>query len=408
MPQDGDGTGRPRRRPGADRAPGWICFSAQDWWYQNQAHSDFQLMRRVARTRPVLLVNSIGLRMPLPGRSTQVLRRIARKVASTARLVRRPLPDTPGFHVMTPVVLPFYGSPLLRRLNAWSVRTQVRLVSRLIGLPPDPVVVCTIPTAWDVVAPMSRRALVYNRSDRHSDFPESDRATIAALEESLLRTADAVLYVSRALMAEEAPLTGSRARFLDHGVDLRHFEPGAGPEPADLAPIPHPRVGFFGGLDSFLVDFDLLERVALEVPEAHLVLVGDADRATDQLTRHPTVHWLGRRSYEQIPAYGAGFDVALMPWQDNEWIARCNPIKMKEYLALGLPVVSTDFPEVRRYADTIAVATDRDDFVDLVRRTLKDSGPGDPARRRAAVVADSWDTRAAELVAVAEGDGTAG
>ncbi|WP_211307832.1 glycosyltransferase [Geodermatophilus normandii] len=309
---------------------------------------------------------------------------------------------------MTPLVLPFYGRPLLRRLNAWSIRAQVRLVSLLIGMPPDPVVVCTIPTAWDVVRPMSRRALLYNRSDRHSDFPESDRSTIAALEEALLRYSDSVLYVSRALMSEEAALTGGRACFLDHGVDLQHFAPSAGPEPADLAPITHPRIGFFGGLDSFLVDFDLLERVALEVPEAHLVLVGDADRSTDQLTRHPNVHRLGRRPYEQIPRYGAGFDVALMPWLDNEWIARCNPIKMKEYLALGLPVVSTDFPEVRRYVDTVAVAAGPDDFVDLVRRALKDGGPADPARRRAAVQSDSWDARAADLITAAERKGTAG
>ena len=88
------------------------------------------------------------------------------------------------------------------------------------------------------------------------------------------------------------------------------------------------------------------------------------------------MHWLGFRPYEEIPRYGAGFDVAIMPWRDNEWIRNCNPIKLKEYLALGLPVVSTDFPEVHRYASVVRIARSPEEFVQLVATTLDDGGPG--------------------------------
>ncbi len=392
------------RRPTGD-APTWLCYSAQDWWYHNQAHSDFQLLRRVARDRRVLLVNSIGLRMPSPGKSTQVTRRIVRKVASTAKLVRTPLDDVPGFHVMTPVVLPLYHRPLVRRLNAVSVRWQVAAVRRWLRMTDVPVVVATIPTAWDVVAPTERRALVYNRSDRHSDFPESDHGTIAALEDALLDNADRVLYVSRTLMDEERGRTGDRAHFLDHGVDVEHFRRRTGAEPADLAAVPGPRIGFFGSLDDYLVDFELLAAIARGIPEASLVLIGDATRPMDDLVALPNVHWLGYRPYEQIPAYGSGFDVALMPWLDNEWIARSNPIKMKEYLALGLPVVSTDFPEARHYADRIRLTRGHEAFVEAVRQTLRDGGLQTPDERRESVLLASWDARAAELVALAEAAG---
>jgi GT2 family glycosyltransferase/glycosyltransferase involved in cell wall biosynthesis len=382
-------------------APGYVCFSAQDWWYHNRAHSDFQLMRRVAAHRKVLLINSIGLRMPLPGRSTQVLRRIGRKVRSVAMLARRPLPDVPNFIVLTPVVLPFYGTPWLRRLNAFSIRVQVRVACRLLGMA-DPVMVVTIPTAWDVVAPMPKRRLLCNRSDRHSEFPESDQDTIRTMEHALLRSSDVVLYVSRSLLADERRLTGDRAHFLDHGVDLAHFS--ARPDlPTEIARIPGPRVGFFGGLDEYLVDFDLLERVAAELPEVSLVLIGDATCSMERFEKYQNVHWLGYLPYEQIPAYGSGFDVALMPWLDNSWIRHSNPIKLKEYLALGLPVVSTDFPEVQHYAELIRIAGDPAEFVALVRTTLADRGPSSPARRRAAVLAASWEARASELMALAEG-----
>ncbi|MFD2091862.1 glycosyltransferase [Blastococcus deserti] len=387
----------------ASRGPDYVCFAAQDWWYHNTAHSDFQLMRSVAEQRKVLVVNSIGMRMPAPGRSTHVTRRLLRKLRSVAKLVRRPVPGLPGFHVMSPLPLPFYGSPALRRVNATLVRAQVRLVCRLLGIR-RPVVVVTIPTAWDVVAPMRRTALVYNRSDKHSDFPEGDRATLEALEAQLLEHSDCVLYVSRALMADERALTGDRAAFLDHGVDVDHFRPRPAEElPADLRAVPGPRIGFFGALDDYVVDFDLLEHVAGEIPEASLVLVGDSTYPMERFARYGNVHWLGRRPYEEIPAYGSGFDVAIMPWVDSPWIHRSNPIKLKEYLALGLPVVSTEFAELDGYRDRVRVATDAGGFVAAIRESLEFGPLLDPGKLRESVLDYSWRSRAEVLTAEAEG-----
>ncbi len=384
---------------------GYVCFSAQDWWYHNRAHSDFQLMRRVAEARPVLLVNSIAMRMPLPGRSTKPLRRIIRKARSMAKRLQQPVPELPGFHVLTPVLLPLYGSAAGRALNARLVAWQVRSACRKLGLD-APVCIVTIPTAADVVRHVPHRRLVYNRSDLHSAFTETDQEQIRTLERSLLSGADAVLYVSRSLMEAERELTGDRAHFLDHGVDVEHFRRrGPEEEPPDLATVPHPRIGFFGGLDSYLVDFDLLERVGREIAEAHLVLVGDADCSMARFEALPNVHWLGYRPYEDIPRYGSGFDVAVMPWLRNAWIEHANPIKLKEYLALGLPVVSTDFPEVRHYQEWVDVAADPDEFVGYLRKALRDPGDGagaGAAERREYVRYATWDARAHELMELCE------
>ncbi|WP_043631009.1 glycosyltransferase [Nonomuraea candida] len=379
--------------------PPYVCFSAQDWWYHNRSHSDFQLMRHLAGTRKVLIVNSIGMRMPAPGRTTFPLRRILRKLRSVAKFVRRVGPRS---WVMSPLPVPLYGTPQGRALNAWLVRTQVRAVCALLGLH-RPVIMVTIPTAWDAVRPMSRRALIFNRSDRHSAFPESDRATIEALERRLLERADHVVYASRTLMSEEAPLTGTRAHFLDHGVDLEHFVP-VPPErqPRDLRDIPGPRIGFFGALDDFVVDFELLERVAVELPRASLVLIGDANGDIGRLTKHPNVHWLGFRPYSVIPAYGSGFDVAIMPWLDNDWIKHANPIKLKEFLALGLPVVSTAFGELAHYAGRVRAAATHEEFVAAIRTSLAEGPPQPPEALRASLAEASWAARAAALAALAE------
>jgi len=395
---------RPNRSQSSTVAS-YVCFAAQDWWYHNQAHSDFQLMRSVARTRKVLVVNSIGMRMPLPGRTTQPWRRIARKLGSVARLVRRPLADLPNFHVMSPLPLPLYGTALGRRVAAFVVRAQVRAACLLLGIR-EPVICVTIPTAWDVARGLPHRSLVYNRSDLHSAFPELAGDTVRTMESELLRAADHVLYASQVLMHREEPSVGGTAHFLDHGVDVAHFRARPAAQlPDDLAEIPRPRIGYFGAIDETLIDLELLERVAVELPEASLVLVGSAAGPMTALTRHSNVHWLGHRHYAEIPSYGSGFDVALIAYRANSWSAHVNPIKLKEYLALGLPVVSTPFGEASRYADRIDVADSPAEYIRALRVTLARVGTGGERPRAAEAEDWSWDSRAAQLVEWAERPG---
>jgi hypothetical protein len=374
-----------------------IWFCGQDWWYHNRAHSDFQLATRIAARRKVLLVNSIGMRMPLPGRSPLPFRRIWRKARSILHSVRRPLVERPDFVVMSPVLIPLYGSERGRSLNAGLIRWQVERVARRVGLR-DPHIVVTVPTALDVVRGMPRRSLSYNRSDKHSAFNEAARDVIGALEQGLLEGADHVIYSSRAFLESERPVTGDRARFLDHGVDLQHFRHRPASGALRRLGIKGPIVGFFGGLDDYVVDFDLLERVAVERPRYNLVLIGDATLPMDRLVRHGNVHFLGFRPYSEIPDLGSDFDVACMPWLDNEWIRNCNPIKLKEYLSLGLEVVSTWFPELEHYREHVHVGRDGDEFLRQIDAVV--SGARSPGDRSALLAGATWDARALELLRI--------
>lgn len=137
-----------------------------------------------------------------------------------------------------------------------------------------------------------------------------------------------------------------------------------------------------------MVDFFLIAHLAKEMPEAQIVLIGDQQDSTFELEGLDNVHLLGKRHYSQVPSYGTFFDAALLPYQNNEWICYCNPIKLKEYLALGLMTVSTDFPEARSYAGRIRIASDADDMMKFVRDFL--AHPIDLNDRRAlrASVAD--------------------
>jgi glycosyltransferase involved in cell wall biosynthesis len=381
----------------------FLFFSAQDYWYHNRGHSDIQIARRIAQSRRVLLVNSIGMRMPVPGKTTQAARRILRKLRSVAHGIRQPESDLPNLYVMSPITLPLYGSRHLRAVNAALVRWQVqRALRRLRMLQPH--IVVTVPTAWDVISPMSRSSLIVNRSDKYSSYGEANTAAMAQLESKLLTHADAAVYVSHRLLEEERhSLLNGEAHFLGHGVDYAHFAKATQDDsPEDLRSIRSPRIGFFGGIDDYVIDFGLLEKVAKEIPDASLVLIGAATSDMTALTSHPNVYWLGSRPYEEIPRYGAGFDVAIMPWLQNEWIANCNPIKTKEYLALGVPVVSTYYPESDYVDDVIAVAMDHQEFVSYVRAALAGHGVSTEKQRRERVRGDSWELRSELLLRLAD------
>ena len=389
--------------PDENDRSGAICFCGQDWWYHNRAHSDFQLMIRISKHQRVLLVNSIGMRMPVPGRTSKFLTKILRKLRSMTKLLRRPLPDHRDLFVMTPISVPIFGLPGLRLLAVWFVRAQVSLVAWWLGIR-NPMICVTPPTAWGIVAPMRKRCLIYNRSDKHSAFKEANTAMIRELELALMQNADHVLYVNRELMAEDAPDCRDNAFFLDHGVDASWFDSGGDPEPSELVSIPHPRIGFFGGLRAHLVDMDLLARLADELPECQMVLVGDAASDIEDLIARDNVHWLGFRDHKNIPSFGAGFDVALLPYLTNDWIQHCNPIKLKEYLALGLPVVSSDFPEARRYAPHVRVASSHDEFIEMVGALAAAvTTPLDREAQRDAVRDSTWGRKADDLLRLTEG-----
>jgi glycosyltransferase involved in cell wall biosynthesis len=149
-----------------------------------------------------------------------------------------------------------------------------------------------------------------------------------------------------------------------HGVDFTHFarawkEPPA--RPADLAAIRHPVFGFFGLIHHW-IDIALIAEVARLRPDYSFVLIGEAKVDVSELQKLPNVLLAGRRPYEDLPAYCAAFDAAVLPFVHSPMTRSINPIKMYEYLAAGLPVVSTNLPEVRRYAGPITITTTAREF----------------------------------------------
>lgn len=374
-----------------------VCF-ANDW--DSDPLSKKHVMTRLARHNRVLWVNSLGVRNPTA--SARDFRRAAGKVGDFLRGCRK---VADNLWVWSPLVIPFHGNAAARRFNrAWLAGT-LKLTMRRLGMT-KPITWTFLPSSADVVGSLGERLVVYQCVDEYSQFTGTDAAAILEMEARLARRSDVVLVSAQ-------PLFDSKRRhnpktfLVTHGVEVEHFRRALDPDlevPADVQALARapagagPVIGFFG-LVADWVDLDLVRYLAEARPDWRLVLIGKSDTDTSILNGLPNVHLLGQRRYQDLPGYCKAFDVAILPFRINELTLAANPLKLREYLAAGLPVVSTAIPEAERLAPHVRVGRDRGAFLRHVEAALEEGG-GPRPEISAAMDTESWDHKVEEMTRI--------
>jgi UDP-galactopyranose mutase len=245
-------------------------------------------------------------------------------------------------------------------------------------------------------------ACVYDCMDELSAFKNAPKALLER-EKQLLERADVVFTGGQALYEAKRSLHHNIHPF-PSSVDTAHFGQARRPtdDPADQANIPRPRLGFFGVIDERM-DLRLLEAVAQMRPDWQLVMVGPVVKIEQaDLPRLPNIHYLGGKSYAELPRYIAGWDVAIMPFAKNESTRFISPTKTPEYLAAGKPVVSTSIRDVVRPYSVQGLAHIADtpsDFVEACESCLRESHERWLRRADAFLARLSWDKTWAEMQA---------
>lgn len=371
----------------------FVCFGGQDWWYHNRGHIDFQLMKRFSSKGITLYVNSIVMQKANLQEGKKLIKRFVRKTKSIFKGLKWANED---FWIYSPFTLPVHHINWARPLNELLVRLQVLFTSRKIGIH-IPIVWVVCPAACDTAIKMRKSALVYQRTDLYEEFPNVDYVTIRDYDRKLKENADLTLFVNRRLYIEESEQC-KRALYLDHGVDYDMFAIEKKTAwPLDVDGIKKPLIGYFGTIDGHTVDIRFLEELVELLPNMSFVFVGDVSSPCSLLKSKKNVWMLGQKPYMQIPDYGSCFDVCIMAWRQTRWIESCNPIKLKEYLALGKPVVSTPFTELENYQDVVYEAATPKEFVECIKRALAEDSPERIVARRKKVQTSTWDSKA-ELV----------
>ena len=376
---------------------GFIVF-ADDWG----AHpsSAQHLFRRIARAHRTLWVNTLGLRPPRLDRADAA--RVVRKLRAWGSR-GAPAPTAVAtdaaldLHVVAPPMLPWMRPAALRALNRHSMRGRVEREAARLGIR-DPIVLTTVPNGVDGAGLAGSRALVYYCVDDFTHWPGVDALAAASLERELLGCCDLVLATSQHLADTRRAARGP-TELLPHGVDVDQLGRASDPATIPLEGVRRgrPVLGYLGLLDARL-DVELVTAVARARPDWDVVFVGPTDAAPDPRLALPNVRIFPAVAYARVPEALAAFDVAILPYVRSELTRSINPLKLREYLASGRPVVATSLPEVTRYAPEVRVADTREDFIAAVEAAL--AGPRDRrAERRALLAGESWDDRASALVA---------
>lgn len=364
----------------ADDGPVPIIAFSKDW--NGEYTSNHHVLRELAKTRRVVWLN-------VTSSSTPSLKTMRQKLMD---VVRGPVRVENDLWVATPLAIPLPERPMVRAVDRWLVEGFVRAVRTRLGI--DRFQLWSfLPNVAEYLG-MGEELAVYYCSDEWSMFDDVDREVIAAHERELIDRVDAVFAANHALADAKRELNPSTF-VAPHGVDHALFAGALDPDvviPPELAALPHPRIGFFGALREW-VDVKLIAEIARARPAWSIVLIGEPMTDLLELAKLPNVHLFGARAHAELPAYCAGFDVGLIPYRPHDRMTYVNPLKLREYLAAGLAVVSTPMPEAERYPGLCEIATDAPGFVAAIERVLATDSRAERLGRSAVMADETWRSR---------------
>jgi len=371
-----------------------VVYFGNDWFAENRT-SSHHIARRLAQWCPVLYVDSPGLRAPRA--SGRDLRRLLRKLGQT---FRKPSRLAPGLWHCTIPQIPFRrlaGMSAINRLFArWALRRAISAVGfdRRISW-------FVVPHPGFLAGHIDEDLVVYYCIDDYAAHPGVDEEVIFAADRALTAAADLVFVAPPALV--ELKRASNPATFYSpHGVDVALFSQAAKPEtivPDRAAALSRPVIGFFGSLADW-IDVELLEFLGRQRPSWTFLMIGHVSTDVASLKALPNFVFVGPQPYETLPGWAKAFDVAIMPYRRNRQVRNANPLKLREYLATGKPVVSVSTEEVERFAAVLYVADTRGDFLAALERAIHEDSVERSAARREAVAAMSWDARVSEIAEV--------
>ena len=365
-----------------------LLVFADDWG--RHPSSCQHLVGRLLGRHSTTWVNTIGTRKPRFDLDT--LRRGVEKLSHWFRRsnsAKTPLPA--NLRVLNPRMFPSFDSRFARWLNRKLLTSSIS--AAIAEFDSAPIVVTTIPLVADLVGALPVRRWVYYCVDDFSLWPGLDGGTLRQMETELVRRVDVTIAVSETLQNRLASM-GRSAHLLTHGVDMDFWSAS----PADtklpaLDGLERPLIVFWGVVDRRM-DSAFLSTLSARMQRGTIILTGpqaDPDPALSSVAR---IVRTGPLPFESLPALATEAAVLIMPYADLPVTRAIQPLKLKEYLATGKPVVGRDLPATRPWHDCLDLVDTPDEFASAVERRLVDGVPDSQRLARRRLVDEGWDAKA--------------
>jgi glycosyltransferase involved in cell wall biosynthesis len=344
------------------------------------------LVRHLLDKTSVIWVNTIGMRRPRFEWYT--IRRGLEKVGQwigSSGLSRPAAPELDNLRVVSPVLWPGSGADWERRLNVRLARRKLLPILR--DLPDPPIGVTTMPTAADILFDLPLRKVIYYCVDDFSTWPGLDHRAVRTLEDQLIDRADRVIAVSETLVRRVA-MRNKTATLLTHGVDVDAWRPPDPARPRANAGVP---TMLFWGLIDRRMDIDILRALS---DCGKVLLVGPQDNPDPAIARLAHVEIRPAVPPRELPSLAGEADVLIVPYADLDVTRAIQPLKLKEYLATGKPVVARSLPAVMEWADCLDLASEPAAFAAAVRRRTTEGLTEEQRIGRQRLAGESWAAKA--------------
>ncbi len=364
-----------------------VFFSSDDWGWKT---SKYQLSTRFANDNKVLFVSSIGFRAPTA--SSDDMKRIWNKLKGFFKGVKK---INENLYVLTPLVIPFSWFPFRNALNKLILKMQVGWAKWRLNMS-KPYLFVFSENWHDYVINMKRKALIYYTVDEQASFSGLDGQRFIEMDKKLNKAAD-VIFCSARTLYDKNVASNPNTHYMPHGVSYSLFASTLEQQTTvaeDIANIPGPIFLFFGHISYDWVDKDLVKYLAKQRPDWSWVYVGRYSMAEKEFAGFKNIYLLGEKDFEELPRYCKAADIGTIPFVYSKLTNNCNPLKLPEYFAAGLPVVSTNIPEVKRaFGDECYIGHDNESFLAACDQALAENNLEVNLKRAKEMEKHSWEER---------------
>ena len=307
--------------------------------------------------------------------------------------------------VYTPPAFPPFSQNLLW-IHRWNTRFLVFLITRLIQefSFKNYILGISWPLWGSVLKELNPCLSYYDCSDDYSNFPglRADKEILRRSQEDLLRSVDLV-FCSGQRLKEAMAIFNPNCFLIPNGVDLLSSknDQRGGEVPADVTQVKRTILGYLGTVGEW-VDFDTLRALAKARPDWSIVMIGPVTsrRFSSIMAEIPNLHWLGEKSYQELPDYLETFDVCLIPFKVNDFTEKIYPTKFHQYLGAGKPVVSSYLPDLEPFRPWVMFYHHWKEMEEVIERALKEDSKEKALERRKIAGENTWDQRVKSMIAI--------
>ncbi|MDR3726985.1 MAG: glycosyltransferase [Terracidiphilus sp.] len=375
-----------------------FIYFGNDWFAENRT-SSHHIAKRLGARFPMLYVEVPGLRAPKA--NTRDLLKLLKKIRMT---FQPPQQVAPHFWRMTLPQIPLRRFAVLRAINQSFSQMLIRRAIRRLGFN-DAVAWFHVPHPGFLAKQLGEKLTVFYCIDDYSKLPDVDGTSVQAMDDKLTSAADIVFACNQSLV--EARRSHNANIYLSpHGVDTEVFAQASSPGtaiPEELKSCSRPIVGSWGLIDQ-RVDLAILEHIARTRPEWTILLIGRVAVDASALRRMPNVIFTGVKKYAELPSWAKAIDVCILPYTQTLLNTQSSPLKLREYLASGKPIVAVPLPEANLLGKAIQTAEDGPGFVRAIEQALAEDSPELVELRQKAVEANTWEATVSNVLGKLEAE----